>query len=57
MLEVRPVRRLLASSRSQGRNCKGPEKVMAVQFQKNLHARHLEGIIEEVDDYMQQPIG
>lgn len=49
-VEVRPVRRPLASSRIQGRNYKCPKKGMAVQFQRNIHATHLEGIIKETDD-------
>lgn len=28
---------------------------MAVRFKRNTHDRYLEGIIEEIDDYMQQP--
>lgn len=49
-IEVRPVRRPLASSRIQERNYKSPKKGMAVQFQRNIHATHLEGIIKETDD-------
>ena len=49
--------RLLAQSRIQVRNYTGLNKGMAVRFKRNTHDRHLEGIIEKIDDYMQQPIG
>lgn len=33
------------------------KKGIAVGFEKNIHGMYLEGIIEEIDDYMQQSIG
>lgn len=49
--------RLLVRSRIQVRNYTDLNKDMAVRFKRNTHDRHLEGIIEKIDDCMQQPIG